>query len=188
MTSLSMNSKGPASFAQSRFARIAPLVELLSIPASYRFPHLLPDGKRAQTWTETVAWCAVQSGRHVRTISRDLALFKEGSEGALLSHGRKDKGVSRFFARHSKATAFAAYLRLAWQQTFLAIHKAILRDGRLLEISAEEMPCYETVRGWFRSIPSDLVALALEGQKAHRERVSSYAKRGLLTVRKDRSV
>jgi hypothetical protein len=99
---------------------------------------------------------------------------------------RKDKGTSRWFARYEKAAEFAAYLRLAWGQNFTEIYNIIQRDHDHLEIPPAQIPSYETVRAWLRSNPVGLVALALEGQKAHRARIALDAKQGFLTERKER--
>jgi hypothetical protein len=166
---------------------IAPLAELLRFPQKIRFPYLLPDGQRAETWTEIVRWCARRNGRSVGTTWRTFAKFKRGGAELLQRRERSDKGISRFFSRHLKAAAFAAYLRLAWRQTFREIHEAIQRDRDLLEISRQNAPSYRTVSLWLRSESPLVVALALEGQKIHRERISAFARRGLMANRRGRN-
>jgi len=180
--------RSPSARTAESLESIAPLVELLRLPREIRFPHLLPDGQRAQTWTEMVSWCARRNGRSVETIWRRFGKFKRGGADLLQRRGRSDKGISRFFSQHLKAAAFAAYLRLAWRQTIREIHEAIQRDHDLLEISPQNAPSYRTVKLWPKSESPLVVASALEGQKTHRERVSALAKHGLMADPRGRNL
>lgn len=183
MKSLRAKPKEPTIFTKSRLDAIALLIELDGIAPTERFPHLPLDGKRIRTWAEAEEWCAERADRSVRTIRRIFATFKKGGQAALQRRKRADKGISRFFARHSKAAMFAAYLRLAGLLTSRAIHRAMLRNHELLEIPEGKTASYETVRAWIKSKPSAFVELALEGQKRYRDRMSS-----LLAGGKDGSV
>ena len=170
-----------------RIGAIAPLMQLFDVKESRRFPHVLPDGTRAWTMTQAVAWCAERSHLSVRTIWRKIAAFKEKKSGAPQHIGRSDKGRSRFFTQHNKAAIFGAYLHLVLQPGARAVYGAIVRNRELLEVSETESPSYETVRVWLRSAPPAFVELALEGQRAYRELMFCDLERGLLAVRKDRS-
>jgi hypothetical protein len=167
--------------AEDRFKAIAAMVELMEAPKEQRFPFLLPDGQRILTLTQAAKGCARQCGRSETGVWRLYGRFKKFGKEGLFSRSRNDKGFSRFFLKHSKAAAFAAYLRHAWQLPFSAIQDAMLRDYKLLEITEEKVPSCETVRRWLQSASIPLVPLALEGQRVYRGRISSYAKRGLLT-------
>ena len=170
---------------QSRFEAIAPLVQLFDIPISRRFPHLLPDGTRAWSLSDAVAWCAANNDLCTRTIWRRFAKFKNAGKGALESAARKDKGLSRFFTQHDKAAAFAAYLYLVLRPSVRAVHGAIVRNCELLDVAEAQLPSRETVRLWLRSTRPALVALALEGQRTYRALMFSELERGLLAAAKD---
>jgi hypothetical protein len=167
--------------AEERFKAIAAMVELMEAPKEQRFPFLLPDGQRILTLTQAAKGCARKSGRSETGVWRLYGRFKKFGKEGLFSRSRKDKGFSRFFLKHSKAAAFAAYLRHAWQLPFSRIQDAMLRDYKLLEITEGKVPSCATVRTWLQSTSTALVPLALEGQRVYRGRISSYAKRGLLT-------
>lgn len=179
--------KNWATVGEGRFEAIAPLVQLLEVPISRRFPHLLPDGTRASTLTHAIDWCAKRGQCSRRTIQRRIAKFKNAGEAALEFPARRDKGRSRFFTQHSKAAAFAAYTHLALNLSFSAVHQAIARNSEALDVRESKLPCCETVRLWLRSAPPTLVELALEGQRAYRELMFSDLERGLLVACKDRS-
>jgi hypothetical protein len=171
--------------AQGRFDAIAPLVQLLDLPESRRFPHLLPDGSRARTMDEALLWCAKDAERSKRSVQRYIARFKQAGRAAFEPSSRRDKGTSRFFVRHSNAAIYAAYLYRALELSVGDIHRSIIRNRELIEVP--KAPCYETVRVWLRPAPPGLVALALAGQTAYRELMFSDLEFGLLAVRKDRS-
>jgi hypothetical protein len=188
MSERSLNPDGRTMATEDgRFDAIAPLVQLFDVKESRRFPHVLPDGTRTWTMTRAVAWCAEHDKRSTRTIWRKIHDFKDRKNGLPERIGRSDKGHSRFFTWHNQAAIFAAYLHLALQPTTRGIHGAIVRNRELLGISAAQLPSYETVRVWLRSVSPALVKLALEGQRAYRELIFSDLERGLLAVRKDRS-
>ena len=93
---------------KSRLETIAPLTQLFDLPATRRFPHLLPDGMRAWSMIQAITWCAEQDGCHVRTIRRRIAKYKKAGEHALEFAARRDKGLSRFFSQYGKAAVLAA--------------------------------------------------------------------------------
>ncbi len=166
---------------------IAPLFELLSAPPGRRFPHLLPDGHRALKMGDVVAWCAERHNCSGRTIQRQIAYFRANGGTATERGPRADKGSSRFFRRHHNAAAMGAYLSLTWNVSSRAVHKAILRNRELLEVSAKNAPSYETVRNWLRSGDSKKLALALEGQRAYRDIAFWEIESGVLLPAKGRS-
>ncbi len=173
-----IHGKRETTFGKARFRAIAPLVELDQVPKPQRFPRLLPDGSRAWSATQIVAWCAKENGRCVRTVRRSLALFRRGGKGALERCPRADKGSARFFGRHRAAAVFAAYLHLAWRPSVRAVHQSILRNRESLGLSGVRLPCYETARAWLRTGRQALAPLAVEGQNLYRALAFSEADRG----------
>src|ERR1700722_20118885 len=131
-----------------RFEAIAPLLQLLDVPISRRFPHLLLDGTRVRSFSEGVRWCASNAGVHPKTSWLWLARFRKGGERGREPAGRGDKGRSRFFARHKKAAVFAAYLHLALRPQIRVVRQAIFRNRELLEVPESKLPCCDTVRAW----------------------------------------
>ena len=176
-----------ATAKKGRFGRIAPLVQLLDLPESRRFPHLLPDGARARMMDEAIRWCAKGAQRSKRSIQRDIAKFKRDGRAAFEPSSRRDKGTSRFFLRHSKAAIYVAYIHRALELSVGEIHRAIVRNRESIDVPKTELPCSETVRVWLRSEPPELVALALAGQTAYRDLTFSEIERGLLPPTKNRS-
>jgi hypothetical protein len=168
--------------AEKRFEIIAPLAGLPNGPDSQRFPYLMPDGKRVNSWGEAVAWCAAHCGKSTKTVRRLYAQFAKNGRGALLRRKRKDKGSANFFARYPKAAWLSAYLYLECQSSMRVVHEAILRDMELLQIPAETAPSYETVRAWLKQVPAALAVYAREGRKAYRERMAPYLRRGYTDV------
>lgn len=172
----------------SRHRYIAPLLEAESEPKDQRFPRLLEDGTRVRNWGELENWCAARSGQigpkslSVRTVQRLRADVTKKGYGALLRDERKDKGKSRFFSAYPKAAWLVGYLFLDCRQSCRVAHEAIVRDAALIEVPSEELPSYETVRAWLKSMPPSLVAYAREGRKAYRERMAPYLKRGFTDV------
>jgi hypothetical protein len=163
---------------RSRFDAIAPLVELSEIPMVLRFPHLFPDGRRANSWGDAVAWCATKAALSTRSIWRIYSRFKKGGIGSLSQKPRRDKGTSRFFAHHVKAASFAAYLHLSRKAGAPAIHRAILENCAIVEIE-DAAPSKETVRTFLKITPMPtLIGLALNGQEIFRSLAAGYAKRG----------
>jgi len=177
--------KRETTFGEARFRAIAPLVELDQVPKTQRFPRLLPDGSRAWSATQIVAWCAKENGLCVTTIRRSLAAFRRGGEGTLERRRRADKGSSRFFSRRHAAAVFAAYLHLAWRPGVRAVHQSILRNREWLGLSGVRLPCYNTMRAWLRTERRALAPLALEGQNLYRDLAFSEAYRGSFVARKD---
>lgn len=179
--------KRETAFGEARFRAIAPLAELDQVPRAQRFPRLLPDGGRAWSATQIVAWCAKENGRSVTTIRRSLAAFRRGGKRALERGPRADKGSPRFFGRRRAAAVFAAYLHLAWRPSVRAVHQSILQNREWLGLSGVRLPCYNTVRAWLRTERRALAPFALEGQRIYRQLAFSEVERGILRARKDPS-
>jgi hypothetical protein len=174
--------------AEHRFAAIAALIELASLPDERIFPRLMPDGQPVSTWTEAAQWCAANTGRSLRGIWRIWAAFKRGGKAALQRRARSDKGNSRFFRLHPPAAAFAAYLFMAWTRNVRTIFLAMERNAAALGVRVEELPSYETLRKWLRSCGEhSLVSSALRGQKAYRARANQDAKFGFLSRKGQRA-
>jgi hypothetical protein len=181
-----IHGKRETAFGEGRLRTIAPLVELDQMPKAQRFPRLLPDGGRAWSATQIVAWCAKENGCCVRTVKRSLGAFRRGGKGALERGPRADKGSSRFFGRHHAAAAFAAYLHLAWRPSLSAVHRSILRNREAIGLGSVKAPSYWTVRQWLRLATPALVPLAVEGQRIYRQLAFSEVEQGILRARNDR--
>ena len=164
--------------AAQRFKAVAALVELQAQQSDARFPHLMPDGTKVQTWTEAAAWCAQNTGRSPVGIWRIWKRFKTGGRAALIRRTRSDKGTSHFFRCHPMVATFAAYLHVAWTRNTLQIFHAIEDNQAMLGLCNETMPSYETLRKWLRSTPqSTLIREALRGQRSYRGHFSTEARR-----------
>ena len=174
--------------AAELFATFVPLIELCKTPKTRRFPHLLPDGERAWSKIQAIAWYAARNARHPRTIWRWIAKLREKGEVPFERASRSDKGSSRVFVRSPEVAAYCAYLHIALAPPCAAIYKSILRNGEFLGVPPTKAISYETVRKWLRSNPRlTLVKLGLEGQRRYRELMFSEIERGLLPAAKDRS-
>jgi putative transposase len=126
--------------------------------------------------------CSVEELAHhhsisVSTLWRWQRQYKKGGLPALADRARSDKGKSRFFENYKKAATLAAYIHLEQRQSATCAYEAIVRDREALEIPESELPSYETVRAWLRSIPPVYRTLAREGVRAYRERMAPYVSR-----------
>ena len=152
----------------------------------------LKDGKKVKSYSRMVEYASEASyasetgGVTVRTLYRWIADFEKGGLAALADKQRSDKHRSRFFAAYPKAAWLAAFLFLGDgtfpAQSCTVAYEAIVRDANLLEIPAEDLPSYSTVRAWLNSMPPSLTVYAREGARAYRERMSPYLKRGFTDV------
>jgi putative transposase len=159
--------------AQTRLAIIQPILEYRS--GDPRFARLrLKDGTPVTSLSRMVAYTSEVSGQSERWLYKWLRAYKQGGRPALAGNQRRDSGTSRFFDNYPKAKWLAAYMYLECRQSCRAAHEALLRHADLVEVPAEELPTYETVRAWLRSMPPSLEIYARQGRKAYRERMSPY--------------
>jgi putative transposase len=164
------------------FKSIEALAEILDLPESQRFPHRMPDGTRVRNWSEADAWSAKQDGSSISTIQRRKNRFKKEGRRGLLRVVRRDKHSSHFFDAHREAAYLAAYIFLECRQSCRAAYEAIVRNAAMIEVPSEELPSYETVRAWLRSIPPSLTVYAREGRKAYQDKMSPFLQRQFTDV------
>ena len=143
--------------SQSRFAAIAALVQLSETPRRQRFPHLTPDGQCVRNWTEAVAWCAASSGRSIRGIWALWGAFRRSGHSALSNKSRSDKGCSRFFQRRPGAAVFVSGLYLAGIRNTRSILFELEQNCGALGVRRDQLPSYESLRRWLRSIDQSLL-------------------------------
>lgn len=144
-----------------------------------RFGRLqLGDGTLVTSFSKMLEYAAEVNGVSVRTLKRWLSDYRNGGLPELADRQRADKGRSRFFSQYPKAAWLVAYLFLECKQSAKVCYEAVIRDGSMLEIPADELPAYETVRAWLKSMPPSLVVYARNGRKAYRERMAPYLKHG----------
>ena len=142
----------------------------------------LSDGKPVKSYSRMVAYAAELHGISEATLYRWIAAYKKHGMTALADKPRKDKSQSRWFREHPRAQYLAAYLYLECKASITVCHESILRDAALLEIPADDLPSYGTVRRWLDSMPPSLTVYAREGAKIYRERMAPYLKRGITDV------
>lgn len=164
--------------ARGRYRVIEPLLNFSSTAAeSAEPPLLLPDGREVRSATTMCEHLAIHHQLSQRTIYRWVQQFRRGGLSALADCARSEKGKSRFFERYDKAAVHAAYLYLVQRRSVRLAHEAIVRDREILEVPEEELPSYETVRAFVRSIPPAIETLARNGYRAYRERMAPYVSR-----------
>jgi hypothetical protein len=167
--------------AQQRLGILQMIFDYKADPT--RFGRLqLRDGTQVTSYSRMVAYAAEQTGNSEATLYRWLQRYNDEGLAALADKVRKDKHTSRFFSLYPKAAWLAAYLFLECAQSVAVAHEAIVRDAALLEIPAEEIPAYETVRVFLKATPAALQVYARNGRKAYRDRMSPYLKRGFTDV------
>jgi len=163
--------------AEQRFHVLQLVLDFQTDPARFGLLQL-PDGTPVTSHTRMIAYAAQTAGVSERTLKYWLAQYRNGGLPALADKKRKDKNTSRFFDAHPSAAYLAAYLYLECRQSCRMAFEAIVRDRDILRIPEEELPSYETVRSWLKSMPPSLATYARRGQKAYRERMSPYLRRG----------
>jgi hypothetical protein len=167
--------------AEQRLAVVNQVLDYRKDPQ--RFGRLqTKDGRRVSSYSRMLEYVAEANCISERTLHRWVCSYKHGGVAALADPIRGDKGQSRFFSEYPKATYLAAYLWLGCRASAVVIHEAIVRDARLLDIPAEDLPHVNTVRRWLRALPPSLTVYAREGKKLYRERMSPYLKRGFTDV------
>jgi hypothetical protein len=125
-----------------------------------------------------LAYIAETTGNSERTLKYWLRRYQTGGLANLANRTRKDKHTSRFFAAYPKAAWLVAYLFLECKSSCKVCHEALVHDAALVEVPDDDLPSYETVRAWLKSMPPSLTTYARKGCKAYRERMSPYLSRG----------
>ena len=142
----------------------------------------LQNRKPVSSFSRMVAYTSEVSGVCESTLYRWLREFQSGGLPSLADKVRKDKNTSRFFGAYPKAAWLAAYLYLECKQSCRVAYEAIVRDPAQVEVPPEDLPSYETVRSYLKSMPASLVVYARLGKKAYRERMSPFLSRGFTDV------
>jgi putative transposase len=162
--------------AEERLAILQPILEYSQDPGRYAALRLR-DGRGVSSKTKLIQYQAETSGNCERTIKTWLARYNAGGFPALADRQRSDKNTSRWFSEHRDAAYVAAYLYLLCRQSCRVCHETLVREHGMLGIAEEDLPSYETVRAWLKSMPPYLEAYAREGRRAYRERMAPYLSR-----------
>jgi putative transposase len=127
--------------------------------------------------SQLIARQAEESGNGVRTLNSWLARYRAGGFPALADRKRSDRDQSRWFDDHREAALLAAAFYLKYQQNCRACFEAILRERERLGLAEHDLPHYQTVRRWLKSLPPYLETYAREGQRRYRETFAPYLTR-----------
>jgi len=155
---------------------------------------VLQDGRKVLSASAMVEYLAHTHQRSGRTIWRWCKAFREEGLPGLARGARKDKGKSRFFEKHQKAAAVAASLYLDdHRRGMRGIHRLLCEQADVLEIAADDLPSYETVRDWLSNkrgqmrvgaftITPAMRILAREGLRPYQNRCAPYITRQYVDV------
>jgi hypothetical protein len=175
--------KGDAQ-ARERFELIAPLVQW---DRSKYQALRLRDG-RAVTTADLMADYITQTRTigdkpvSKRTLWRWVSQWRAGSLTGLARKTREDQGQSEFFTRYPAAAVLVAAEYHKPYATASRAYNALERDRELLQIPAEEMPSYTTVRKFLESLPAPMRILAREGQRQYSERCAPHLNRAYTDI------
>lgn len=162
--------------AEEHLEILRPIIEFPDDPL--RFSHLMVNGKPVTSTERMIEFVAAGTGKSPRTIKRWLAAFRTGGFASLADRVRADKGQSRWFNHHHQAAIFAAYLHLNERQSVTFVCEQIEAMREQLAIEPGDLPSRETVRIFLaQQISPAMKALAREGQREYRERMSPYLRR-----------
>jgi putative transposase len=158
--------------ASSRYELIQPILAYRQDPAQFR---AIPGVTSLSTF---VKYLSRQHGVSESTYWRVLGRYDKGGLPALADRRRADAGGSRWFATHTAAAYFAAYAFLELRQSYRVCYETICESRELLGLDDGDLPSYETVRAWLKSVPPYLKAYAREGRARYQARMSPYMRRG----------
>ena len=163
--------------AQQRLDILAPVLDFADNPQRYARLQLA-DGRFVTSLERMIEYAAARCNQSPRTIKRWLARYRQAGYAALADRIRADKGVSRWFERHPDARVFAAYLYLVERMSVTFICEQLEYEAAMLGLS-NDLPSRETVRVFLQqSISPAMKALGRQGQRAYRERMAPYLRRG----------
>jgi len=93
--------------------------------------------------------------------------------------GSKFSVASRWFRAHPEARFAVLSVYLEEGRGVKAAYTSLLRQASKFNLSAAELPSYETVRCWLASqeVPAPIKCLAREGEKTHNEKMLPYLSR-----------
>jgi putative transposase len=159
----------------------------------------LLDYSRCETPEEKARWCArnnrliknsddlaqqlaTQADVSTATIWRWVKRYREQGFAGLADRVRSDKGQSRWFQQHPDARIFVAYLYLVERTSVAFAYEQLEFEAERMGI-AGDLPSRETVRVFLsQSISPAMKTYAREGERAYRERMAPYLKRGYVDV------
>jgi putative transposase len=165
--------------AEQRLGVIAELVAYGKLSAEQkRALRGFTDDRRVNSRDDLARQIGARTGFSRPTILRWLDDYQKGGFPALARPVRADKGRSRWFNTHRKAAILAAYLYLNERQSVTFACEQIERAAQQLGIEDGELPSRETVRIFLaQQISPAMKALAREGEREYRERMSPYLRR-----------
>lgn len=167
--------------AQRRYDALLPVLEFAENPARYAGLQLA-DGRAVTSQERMLQYAAALANQSLPTMKRWLARYRAGGFSALADRVRADKGQSRWFERYPDARIFAAYLYLVERTSVSFVCEQLEYEAERLGIAAD-LPSRETVRVFLsQSISPAMKTYAREGERAYRERMAPYLKRGYADV------
>jgi putative transposase len=169
--------------ADRRFEVIRPLVELSSAKAAAT-SFKTAEGRAFQTLDEIAAYLGEKHGCSRASVWRWYSAFKKAGAGALIDKPRRDRGMSRVFARHQEARAFIENKYLNERISIQCTYEALLREWPRLRGREESAaaPSRETVRAHLAALPAPIVCLSREGEKQMNETHRPFMLRDYRTV------
>lgn len=168
--------------AEQRLAILKPILEFPDNPA--RFSHLVVGTRQVTSVERMIEFVAQSTGKSSRTIKRWLSSLRNGTFADLADRDRSDKGQSRWFKQHPEAVKFVWYLFLVEKCSIAFIWDELNRQLDVLGLTADDLPSRETVRVFLSpgkggaKISPAIEALARKGERAYREMVAPYVRRG----------
>ena len=153
--------------AEERFAAIEPVLDYARDAA--RWAQL---GIRSQA--QLLRYQAEHTGNDVRTLHRWVSRYRSGGFPALADRKRSDRDRSRWFAEHREAAIAAAAGYLEYKQSCRVCYEIIEREHAKLGLAEGDLPSYETVRTFLKSMPPYLKTYAREGRRKYEEMFSPY--------------
>ncbi len=147
----------------------------------------LRDGQAVTTANLMASYIAETREVGRKKVSRTtlwawVKAYRTGGLPALARKPRKDKGTSSFFTRYPAAAMLAMAERHKPHATFARAYDAIIRDQQLLQIPADELPSYETVRNFLESLPQPPAILARQGLRRYNETCAPHVARAYTDI------
>jgi transposase InsO family protein len=174
--------------ACERYEAIRPLVEFSQAENRAKFLALrLKNGrsvKRADDLAIYISETIKVQGKSPspRTLWRWLAQHRTDGLNGLGRKTREDQGTRSFFAQHPAAAVLVAAEYHKSNASVARAYHALDRNRELLQISAEELPSYSTVRNYLDSLPEAMKILAREGKDAYATRCAPHLNRAYTDI------
>lgn len=180
---------------EERYRIIKPFIDFCQHPNGTKPQPVEVDGRMIHTHVAMAIAVAKRWNLSPASIWRWAAAYtKHGVPGLLDRTCRSDRGKSRFFTKYPKAAAVAADLYLHQRRLGVrSIHRLLSENRSALDIPAEELPSYETVRSWLNDkdremrigefvVTPAMRIMAREGLRQYENRVSPFVKRAYVDV------